>query len=148
MFVNLVFEGSVRAAVAHGVRFAILGEAANSNGMELDALVRAGHDLVEMGRQAISFGSASVKQSDACYAPLLASPGKIIYLGLNYYDHAKEGGRDKPEYPWFFLRAASSLVGHEQPTVLPRVSNKFDFEAGCVRSPTAASEHSSSQNLD
>ena len=34
-----------------------------------------------------------------------AKPGKTICLGLNYFDHAKAGGRDKPEYPWFFYRA-------------------------------------------
>ena len=40
-------------------------------------------------------------------APLVPEPGKIICLGLNYYDHAKEGGRDKPDYPWFFFRGAT-----------------------------------------
>ena len=38
-------------------------------------------------------------------APLVPEPGKIVCLGLNYFDHAKEGGRDKPDYPWFFFRA-------------------------------------------
>ncbi|MBL8348615.1 MAG: fumarylacetoacetate hydrolase family protein, partial [Rubrivivax sp.] len=44
-------------------------------------------------------------------------------------DHAKEGGRDKPDYPWFFFRGKSSLIGHGQPGIVPRVSSKFDYEA-------------------
>ncbi len=63
------------------------------------------------------------------YAPMLPEPGKTICLGLNYFDHAKEGGRDKPEYPWFFFRGKSSLIGHGQPGLLPTVSSKFDYEA-------------------
>jgi 2-keto-4-pentenoate hydratase/2-oxohepta-3-ene-1,7-dioic acid hydratase in catechol pathway len=60
---------------------------------------------------------------------LVPEPGKIICLGLNYFDHAKEGGRDKPEYPWFFLRGKSSLMAHGAPGVRPRVSERFDYEA-------------------
>ena len=56
-------------------------------------------------------------------------PGKTVCLGLNYYDHAKEGGREKPEYPWFFFRGKSSLMGHGAPGLVPRVSSKFDYEA-------------------
>ena len=62
-------------------------------------------------------------------APLVPEPGKIVCLGLNYYDHAKEGGREKPDYPWFFFRAASSLVAHGEAGWLPKVSTKFDYEA-------------------
>ena len=62
-------------------------------------------------------------------SPLLPEPGKIICLGLNYFDHAKEGGRDKPEYPWFFFRGKSSLIGHGEAGVCPRVSTRFDYEA-------------------
>jgi 2-keto-4-pentenoate hydratase/2-oxohepta-3-ene-1,7-dioic acid hydratase in catechol pathway len=63
------------------------------------------------------------------FAPLVPEPGKIVCLGLNYFDHAKEGGRDKPDYPWFFYRGKSSLVAHGEPAVVPRVSGKFDYEA-------------------
>ncbi|RYY52614.1 MAG: hypothetical protein EOO24_65035, partial [Comamonadaceae bacterium] len=42
---------------------------------------------------------------------------------------AKEGGREKPDYPWFFFRGASSLIAHGQAGVVPRVSSRFDYEA-------------------
>ena len=56
-------------------------------------------------------------------------PGKVICLGLNYAAHAAEGGNAAPEYPAFFMRGATSLIGHQAPLVRPRVSDKLDFEA-------------------
>ena len=63
------------------------------------------------------------------YAPLIPDPQKIICMGLNYADHAKEGGNARPEYPSFFMRVPSSLLGHLQPMILPTVSTKLDYEA-------------------
>ena len=63
------------------------------------------------------------------YAAPVVRPGKIICLGLNYFDHAKEGGRDKPDYPWFFFRGATSLIAHGDAGLRPRVSERFDYEA-------------------
>jgi 2-keto-4-pentenoate hydratase/2-oxohepta-3-ene-1,7-dioic acid hydratase in catechol pathway len=56
-------------------------------------------------------------------------PDKIVCIGLNYVDHAKEGGHPIPEYPAVFLRTKSSLVAHGQPLVRPKCSDKFDYEA-------------------
>lgn len=63
------------------------------------------------------------------YLPLVPRPSKIVCLGLNYADHAKEGGHKAPEYPAFFMRGASSQVAHLQDIVRPRVSDKLDYEA-------------------
>ena len=56
-------------------------------------------------------------------------PGKIVCMGLNYADHAKEGGNARPEYPSFFMRGPSSMTAHLSPIVRPRVSDKLDYEA-------------------
>jgi acylpyruvate hydrolase len=77
-------------------------------------------------------GDASVlwhTLSSVAMRPLLSQPGKIICVGLNYADHAKEGGNARPEYPSFFLRTAASLLAHNAPMLRPRVSDKLDFEA-------------------
>ena len=50
-------------------------------------------------------------------------------MGLNYADHAKEGGNARPEFPSFFLRGPSSMVGHNQPIIRPKASSKLDYEA-------------------
>ncbi|MFT8243085.1 fumarylacetoacetate hydrolase family protein [Roseomonas sp. BN140053] len=57
------------------------------------------------------------------------NPGKVICIGLNYVDHAKEGGNPIPDYPAVFLRVNSSLVGPDQPILRPAASDKLDYEA-------------------
>src|SRR5438132_12386459 len=47
---------------------------------------------------------------------------------MNYQDHAAENKLARQEHPTFFLRAASSLVGHEQPLIRPSVSEQLDYE--------------------
>ena len=61
--------------------------------------------------------------------PCIPQPGKIICLGVNYHDHAKEGGNAIAEYPAFFLRCETSLLAHGAPLQVPAISDKLDFEA-------------------
>jgi 2-keto-4-pentenoate hydratase/2-oxohepta-3-ene-1,7-dioic acid hydratase in catechol pathway len=61
--------------------------------------------------------------------PLIPNPGKIVCMGLNYADHAKEGGNARPEYPSFFMRGATSMVGHQGAIVRPKASTQLDYEA-------------------
>jgi 2-keto-4-pentenoate hydratase/2-oxohepta-3-ene-1,7-dioic acid hydratase in catechol pathway len=61
--------------------------------------------------------------------PLITNPGKIVCMGLNYADHAKEGGNARPEYPSFFMRGATSMVGHQGAIVRPKASTQLDYEA-------------------
>ncbi len=58
----------------------------------------------------------------------IARPGKIVCLGLNYAEHAREGGYDVPDYPAMFMRAATSMIPAEAPMVLPNASHTFDYE--------------------
>jgi 2-keto-4-pentenoate hydratase/2-oxohepta-3-ene-1,7-dioic acid hydratase in catechol pathway len=55
-------------------------------------------------------------------------PGKIVCVGLNYRSHLAEIGEPVPEYPILFLKGSSSIIGHQDPIVLPRVSRQVDFE--------------------
>ena len=88
-------------------------------------------DLVAAGRRAIDMAGSADRQplNGAALAPVVPEPGKTVCLGLNYYDHAAESGREKPVYPWFFLRATSSLLAHGEAGLRPMVSDKFDYEA-------------------
>lgn len=69
------------------------------------------------------------KTSSISFKPPIDKPGKIVCMGLNYADHAKEGGNARPEYPSFFMRGPSSLTAHLSPIIKPRVSDKLDYEA-------------------
>jgi 2-keto-4-pentenoate hydratase/2-oxohepta-3-ene-1,7-dioic acid hydratase in catechol pathway len=64
-------------------------------------------------------------------AQLLApcQPTKIVAIGLNYKDHAKEVNMPLPEEPLLFLKPASSVIGPEDTIVLPPQSARVDYEA-------------------
>jgi 2-keto-4-pentenoate hydratase/2-oxohepta-3-ene-1,7-dioic acid hydratase in catechol pathway len=62
----------------------------------------------------------------------IPDPPKIVCLGLNYRDHAQETGAAIPKEPILFSKYTTSLIGAEQPIVLPPVSNEVDFEAELV----------------
>jgi 2-keto-4-pentenoate hydratase/2-oxohepta-3-ene-1,7-dioic acid hydratase in catechol pathway len=67
--------------------------------------------------------------ADIRFDTLIDNPSKIVCMGLNYADHAKEGGNARPEYPGFFMRVPSSLASHLAPLIKPKVSDKLDYEA-------------------
>ncbi len=71
----------------------------------------------------------ALHRSELTWLPTIARPEKIICLGVNYVDHAKEGGNKIADYPAIFMRCASSLLAHGAPLRVPRVSDKLDFEA-------------------
>jgi len=54
--------------------------------------------------------------------------GKYLCIGLNYSDHAEEAGMDIPKEPILFMKATSAIVGPDDPVVLPRDSEKGDWE--------------------
>src|ERR1700734_1374467 len=54
--------------------------------------------------------------------------GKIVGVGLNYADHAKEAGLPAPSEPLWFLKATSSLSGPNDPILRPRDALKLDWE--------------------
>jgi 2-keto-4-pentenoate hydratase/2-oxohepta-3-ene-1,7-dioic acid hydratase in catechol pathway len=60
--------------------------------------------------------------------PVIPDPDKILCIGINYATHVRETGREMPKYPMIFVRFTNTQVGHGQPMVKPRVSDKFDFE--------------------
>lgn len=62
------------------------------------------------------------------YRPAVWNAPRYLCCGLNYAEHAKEGGREPPEHPSFFTRCSQSLVGHGEPIVRPWISEKFDYE--------------------
>ncbi len=55
-------------------------------------------------------------------------PEKIICIGLNYTDHAKELNMELPEEPIIFLKPPSAVIGHEDFIELPRQSKRVDYE--------------------
>ena len=60
--------------------------------------------------------------------PCVGSVGKFICIGLNYSDHAAESGMAVPAEPVVFMKATSSIMGPNDEVMIPRGSEKTDWE--------------------
>ncbi|MEI6542188.1 MAG: fumarylacetoacetate hydrolase family protein [Methylococcales bacterium] len=58
----------------------------------------------------------------------IANPQKYLGLSLNYADHIAETGRDQPNYPSFFTKQSSCIIGYGDAIHKPKVSDKLDYE--------------------
>ena len=61
--------------------------------------------------------------------PCIPRPSKILCLGVNYHDHAAEGGNTVADYPVIFFRGPSSLLAHGAAIPIPPISTSLDYEA-------------------
>lgn len=128
-FTTYLLDGIPRVGLVDGGAAIDLHAACPDVPSDLRAALRQGIDLHGAARRALAGAAPRLPLADLALAPVLPEPGKVVCLGLNYFDHALEGGREKPSHPWFFLRAPSSLMGHAQAAQLPRVSTQLDYEA-------------------
>ena len=84
--------------------------------------------LAELTKQEVSL----ISEEEIVYAPCMTQPEKIICVGLNYADHAKESNMDIPTYPVLFSKFNNALAAHNQIIRLPKTAEKFDYEVELV----------------
>jgi len=128
-FTTYLHQGQPRLGVVSGSDLIDLNQAQPQISADLRTALRLGQDLAGAARAAIASNAPRQPLASVQLAPVLPEPGKIVCLGLNYFEHAKEGGHDKPVYPSLFMRAASSLLAPDAKALRPRVSERLDYEA-------------------
>lgn len=100
--------------------------------LTLDELLRSGNadGLNKVIAQARSAGDGLLDESKIRHAKLFAHPSKIMCVGLNYRQHAKEVGMKEPSVPVLFNKYDNTLTGHNATIKLPAkdVAYKFDYE--------------------
>jgi acylpyruvate hydrolase len=84
-------------------------------------------EAARLQREGVAWRSDDVRR-----LPPVPDPPKILCVGRNYAEHAREGGAEPPELPIFFGRFPHSLLGPGEPFVLPTVSPQVDFEGELV----------------
>ena len=83
----------------------------------------AGHPYGQIEYSERTFRLSKVQLRTPCV------PSKIICLGRNYADHAKEVGGDVPEVPCIFIKPPTTLLAPERDIVYPAMSEQVDYEA-------------------
>jgi 2-keto-4-pentenoate hydratase/2-oxohepta-3-ene-1,7-dioic acid hydratase in catechol pathway len=88
-------------------------------------------ELLEAGRLAelADADGPAAPLSDTTLLPPVPDPQKIVCIGLNYAEHAKEGRLDPPASPTFFAKFANALRADGETVALPPASDKVDYEA-------------------
>lgn len=92
----------------------------------LRAAIEAGV-LTSIGAE-LSTAEADASLDDVRFLPPIPHPDKILCIGLNYEMHRAETGRAEVQNPTIFVRFANSQVGHGEPLIRPRASDRFDYE--------------------
>jgi 2-keto-4-pentenoate hydratase/2-oxohepta-3-ene-1,7-dioic acid hydratase in catechol pathway len=72
--------------------------------------------------------NASAPLSEVALLAPIASPPKIICLGLNYIDHAAETNKTVPEEPVIFMKPHTTIIGPNECIIKPRIVHELDYE--------------------
>jgi acylpyruvate hydrolase len=77
---------------------------------------------------AAAIGAPEIDLDRIAFLPPIRNGEKILCVGLNYLAHVGESPYQVPDYPIFFPRFASGLIGHRAPMIRPPESDQLDFE--------------------
>jgi 2-keto-4-pentenoate hydratase/2-oxohepta-3-ene-1,7-dioic acid hydratase in catechol pathway len=134
-FVTFEFQQRQRVGVRKESEVIDLSIAAPELPGSLKGIIAAGSDALARIKAVLDTAPASARfrAADVTLLPPIPDPGKIICVGLNYIDHAKESPyKDLPTRPVIFGRYANSLVASGAAMVKPASSDEFDWEGELV----------------
>ena len=93
---------------------------------DLTELIKAGPAGMDAARALAERDGREYGPADL--APAVPAPARILCLGLNYQEHAVEGGREVPTWPDAFVRGRDSVLGPYADLVKPALTSRFDYE--------------------
>ncbi|WP_039641556.1 fumarylacetoacetate hydrolase family protein [Streptomyces sp. 769] len=96
---------------------------------DIDGALLADDAALAAVRAAATAGDLPVRDTAGLrIGPPVARIGKVVCIGLNYHDHARETGAATPEEPIIFMKAPDTVVGPDDTVLIPRGSVKTDWE--------------------
>jgi len=121
---SIVAEKNGMSAIpADMIEFLNLGRAGIKFAKQVESTVEK---VVKAGRKKPGYLHALEKIR---LAPPVRNPRKVICVGANYRDHCLESGMEIPKSPVIFAKFPTAIIGPDDPIVLPKVSQKVDYEA-------------------
>ena len=97
---------------------------------DMMAFLEAGRPAHDLAQQALATASPeqALKLADVTLKAPIPRPGKIICIGQNYLEHAKESNASAPPFPIIFAKYANTVIAHREPIVIPVAVQKPDYE--------------------
>ena len=130
-YISFEIEDRASYGLVEGNKVIDLGKQLGSQFPDLRSLITA----QKTGEaQRLSGSPADYALSDLRLQIPVPNPGKIFCVGVNYPDRNAEykDRSQQPQYPSLFMRTPQTLVGHEQPLLLPPESEQYDYEGELV----------------
>ena len=93
---------------------------------QLSGVLAGGAEALDLARRAAEESGRPVAEAE--FAPAVPAPNRILCLGVNYEEHAAEGGRKRTTWPEVFVRGADSVAAPYGELVKPELSERFDYE--------------------
>ena len=130
-YISFEIEERASYGLVEGNKVIDLGKQLGSQFPDLRSLITAQKTSVV---QDLSGSPADYTLSDIRLQIPVPNPGKIFCVGVNYPDRNAEykDRSQQPQYPSLFMRTPQTLVGHEQPLLLPPESEQYDYEGELV----------------
>jgi 2-keto-4-pentenoate hydratase/2-oxohepta-3-ene-1,7-dioic acid hydratase in catechol pathway len=92
-----------------------------------ELIIRYKDDMVKI--QEVAAKSKNIYSNDRIrFLAPVTDPDKMIFVGLNYRDHARETNSSLPEYPVLFAKFRNSLIGSGEDVIIPYETKKCDYE--------------------
>lgn len=91
--------------------------------------LRGGAEAMAEARAAVDGGKHRLALARLRLEAPVPRPGKVLAIGMNYGDHIRETGRAAPEHQVWFTKQATSIAGPTDAILIPKVSDKIDYEA-------------------
>ena len=134
--INFKVEEQVRLGIKTEKGIIDVEQAATSMSLELpttmEQVIAGGDKALSQLAELTKLEVSTISEEGLVYAPCITQPEKIICVGLNYVDHAKESNMEIPTSPVLFSKFNNTLAAHNQTIRLPKTAEKFDYEVEMV----------------
>ena len=134
--INFKVEEQVRLGIKTEKGIMDVEQAATSLSLELpttmEQVIAGGDKALSQLAELTKLEFPAISEEALVYAPCITQPEKIICVGLNYVDHAKESNMEIPTSPVLFSKFNNTLAAHNQTIRLPKTAEKFDYEVEMV----------------
>ncbi len=135
-FVNFQSGNGIRLGIKTDQGIIDIKKAAAAHSLEIpstiEGVIAEGEGVLATLAQLTQKDVETISEEKIHYAPVVTKPEKIICVGLNYIDHAKESQMDIPTSPLLFSKFNNALAAHGQAISLPKDAEQFDYEAELV----------------
>jgi 2-keto-4-pentenoate hydratase/2-oxohepta-3-ene-1,7-dioic acid hydratase in catechol pathway len=124
---TFTFEGKTRVGAVEG-DWIVDSLGVKDMPEDMIGFLEGGASSIDAMQQLIAKDTQRIALADVILEAPVPRPGKFLGIGLNYADHIDETELEKPEYPTFFTKQSSCVIGQGAAIHRPKVSEKLDYE--------------------